>query len=81
MNAFPPSVRIQSTEVQVAKCKQQELLVHVLHALITSLMDISGSSLITHTDTLMRSLNSSICMRPCLSLEHKALLEILVKEC
>lgn len=35
MNAFPQGVRIQSIEVQVGGCKQQESLVHVLHALLT----------------------------------------------
>lgn len=81
VNAFLLGIAIQSTEIQVAGCKQQELLVHVLHALITPLMDISAHSLITHTDTLMHGLPSSICMRLCLSLGPKALLEILVKDC
>lgn len=82
MNAFPWGVGIQSTAVQVVGCKQQELLVHVLRALITPLMDISAHSLSahTHTHSLMCGLHSSICMKPCLSLEPKALLEIWVKD-
>lgn len=76
VNAFPLGVEIRSTEIQVAGCKQQELLVHMLHALITPLMDISAHSLITLTDTLMHGLPSSICMRLCLSMGPRAPLDI-----